>query len=124
MNFIQWLKENLENNEFYHGSNYKFKKFITPEKSNIIRPGEENREDFRDVVFLTKDIKTAKTYGKYIYKVKANSWMNYKDEYFNRVESGKIKTKKKKANLLKKLKTLPDNIWIAYPEELNIISII
>lgn len=124
MQFIQWLKENLEFNEFYHGSNNKFNNFITPNKSNIIRQGEENREDFRDVIFLTKDIKTAKTYGKYIYKIKANSWMNYKDEYIRRVESGEIKTKKKKANLIKKLKTLPDNIFIAYPEELKIIDII
>jgi c-di-AMP phosphodiesterase-like protein len=50
--------------------------------------------------------------------------MNYKDEYIRRVNTGEIKTKKKKANLIKKLKTLPDNIFIAYPEELKIIDII
>lgn len=61
----EYLIENYSNDIWYHGSNNKFNMFDLVNNKTY-------REIDLPVWFFTKDLDYAKTYGKYIYKVKLN----------------------------------------------------
>ena len=61
----EYLNENYSNDIWYHGSNNKFNMFDLVNNKTYM-------EIDLPVWFFTKDLDYAKTYGKYIYKVKLN----------------------------------------------------
>lgn len=95
---------------YYHGSPYNVEDLKSSNQSGNIRPGEEERRMFKDVIFLTKDINEAIRYagpGGVVYHVDANA-IKYKDlavKYLN----------------TKKSKSVGDNIYVAKPEDLDLI---
>lgn len=61
--FKQFINENLNNNIWYHGSNNEFSEFKLINNKGY-------REFDLPVWYFTKNLKYAKTYGKFLYKVK------------------------------------------------------
>jgi hypothetical protein len=108
----------------YFGAPKRYTQVKSAEQAGSGRKGEESRPDFRDMVFLTSEINTARYYGRYVYKVQADAvlyWQEYERRSING-EMNRIRTPKK---IQKKVKVLKRNetIFVAHPENVSILSI-
>jgi hypothetical protein len=63
----------------YHGSNHSFTRILSASECGHINPGELQREDFTDVVFLTASFSMACKYGKYVYVIEVEDPQMYVD---------------------------------------------
>lgn len=98
----------------WHGSKYKFDKFLSPEESGNIRPSEEGRRVNRDVVFLTTNPAIAMQYagnGGLVYEVETSE-NNLTPLKQSRILSG----------VCRKPKNCAANIYVARPTALNIVA--
>lgn len=73
------------------------------------------------MVFLTSDFKTARYYGRYVYEVKAEAILYWK-EYEFRCLNNKMNRQRTVKNIHKKVKSLRKNetIFVAHPEIVKI----
>ncbi len=119
-NFEQKIEERFETaysqyekipGTYYHGSPYNVDKLEATENTNNIRPGEEGRRAFRDVIFLTttfdKAIEFAGPNG-FVYEVQADAY-NYREV------AAQILSPKKRLSLE------PD-IFVALPNDIKIVK--
>lgn len=100
-----------EEGRFYHGSFLNLDKLLSSNETGNIRAGEESRRLFKDIVFLTKDIGEATKYagaGGTIHHVDATA-VKYKDVAVELLNA-------------KKAKSVNDNIFIALPDDIKIIT--
>lgn len=110
--------------KLFFGAPNKYTELKSAEQVGSGRKGEEDRPDFKDVVFLTSDEKTARYYGKYVYTVQAEAVL-YCDEWERRAKNNSLIRKRTKRNTERMIKTLKRNktIYVANPCNIRILSI-
>ena len=108
----------------YYGAPARYDRVLTADQVGHGRPGEENRPDFRDVVFLTTDWAQARSYGEFVYTVATPAAVPYAQEYSRRASAGLLNRQKSRKNREKKIKTLQrqTTIYVAPPESIVIKS--
>ncbi len=100
-----------EKGRYYHGSSLNLDKLLASNETGNIRPGEESRRLFKDVIFLTKDINEAIKYsgaGGTVHHVDASA-VKYKDVAMELLD-------------IKKDKTVSDTVYVALPEDVKIVT--
>ena len=86
----------------YHGSPLRLGELQPPSQTGNFRPGEENREEFSDVIFLTSDRDMALKYAGpsgYLYACEVDSPANYAEAVAADAAKRKKLTRKKLASL-------------------------
>jgi hypothetical protein len=96
---------------FYHGSPKDVDKLLPSSITGEIRPGEEKRRGFRDVIFLTNNIKKAICYA----GPKGTVFLT---------DSTAAQYKPIASTVLnpKKAKSVEDDIYVALPEDIKIVA--
>ena len=96
---------------FYHGCPSNVDKLLPPDETGEIRPGEEERRSFKDVIFLTTNLNKAIDYAgpEGTVFITNSTAVQYKPVAIALLNQ-------------KKAKSLTDDIFIALPENIKIIT--
>jgi len=96
---------------FYHGSPLNVEKLLPSSHTDNIRPGEEGRRGFKDVIFFSTNIDEAIRYageGGTVFCVDATA-IQYKPVAVDILDE-------------KKVKSVGEDIFVAFPEDIKIVS--
>ena len=99
----------------YHGSPRRVERLLPPSETGNFRPGEENRDEFSDVIFLTSDRDMALKYAGsegYLYVVDVEQPSQYKA-----LVAGCAAKMKKISR--KKFASLREDVFVAPADELE-----